>query len=87
MRKIKTAVIGTGFMGRVHVEQIRRLSNVELVAVAGETEDLAAAFRRQMGIERTTADYRTLLGDPDIQAVHVCTPNATHYQIDRKSVV
>jgi predicted dehydrogenase len=87
MRKIKTAVIGTGFMGRVHVEQIRRLSNVELVAVAAETEDLAAAFRRQMGIERTTADYRTLLADPEIQAVHVCTPTATHYQISKDAML
>ena len=38
MRKIKTAVIGTGFMGKVHVEQIRRLGNVEVAAVAGIDE-------------------------------------------------
>jgi predicted dehydrogenase len=34
MRKIKTAVIGTGFMGRVHSEAIRRLGNVEIAAIA-----------------------------------------------------
>jgi predicted dehydrogenase len=87
MQKIKTAVIGTGFMGRVHVEQIRRLSNVELIAVAAETEDLAAAFQQQMGIDRMTADYRTLLSDPNIQAVHICTPNATHYQIAKEALL
>lgn len=41
MRKIKTAVIGTGFMGRVHTEAIRRLGNVEVAVVAAETEELA----------------------------------------------
>jgi predicted dehydrogenase len=87
MRKIRTAVIGTGFMGRVHVEQVRRLGNVEVAAVAGETDDLATTFARQMDIERTTADYRTLLADPAIEAVHVCTPNATHYPISKDAML
>jgi len=64
MARIKTAVIGTGFMGRVHTEAIRRLPDVEVAAVAGLTEELARSFGRQMCIERTTADYRELLQDP-----------------------
>jgi predicted dehydrogenase len=38
MRKIRTAVIGAGFMGRVHTEGIRRLGNVEVAAVAAISE-------------------------------------------------
>ena len=46
MRKIKTAVLGTGFMGRVHTEGIRRLGNVEVSAIAGSSDGLArAGFR------------------------------------------
>jgi predicted dehydrogenase len=87
MRKIQAAVIGTGFMGRVHSEAIRRLGNVELAAVAGETEELAKGFGRQIGVERTTGDYRTLLADPEIEAVHVCTPNATHHPISKAAML
>jgi predicted dehydrogenase len=83
MRKIKTAVIGTGFMGRVHTEAIRRLGNVEVAAIADATEDLARNFAQQVGVDHSTGDYRTLLVDPEIEAVHVCTPNALHHPISR----
>ncbi len=87
MRKIKTAVIGTGFMGRVHTEAIRRLGNVEVAAIADATEDLARNFAQQVGVDRSTGDYRTLLVDPEIEAVHVCTPNALHHPISRDFMV
>jgi len=83
MRKIKVAVIGTGFMGRVHSEAIRRLGHVEVAAIADATQDLAERFARQIGVERATGDYRTLLDDPEIEAVHVCTPNALHFPISK----
>ncbi|MGE5567811.1 MAG: Gfo/Idh/MocA family protein [Rhodospirillales bacterium] len=87
MRKIRTAVIGTGFMGRVHTEAIRRLGNVEIAAVAGETEELAKSFGEQMGIDNVTGDYRKVLADPSIEAVHVCTPNATHFPISKEAML
>lgn len=87
MRKIRTAVIGTGFMGRVHTEAIRRLGNVEIAAVAGETEELAASFGAQMGIDNVTGDYRKVLADSSIEAVHVCTPNATHFPISKEAML
>ena len=83
MRKIKVAVIGTGFMGRVHSEAIRRLGHVEVAAIADATQDLAERFARQIGVERATGDYRSLLDDPEIEAVHVCTPNALHFPISK----
>jgi predicted dehydrogenase len=83
MRKINVAMIGTGFMGRVHTEALRRLGNVEVAAVADVTAELAGRFAQQMGIPRSTGDYRTLLDDPEIEAVHVCTPNALHHPISK----
>jgi predicted dehydrogenase len=81
MRKIRAAMIGAGFMGRVHTEAIRRLGNVEVVAVAGVSDAEARGFGESMGIERTTGDYCQALADPDIDAVHVCTPNALHHAV------
>src|SRR5262249_28895410 len=38
MKKLKTAIIGTGFMGKVHAENVRRVPNVEIAAVAGRSD-------------------------------------------------
>lgn len=81
MRKIKTAIIGTGFMGRVHTENVRRLGFVDVVAIAGSSDESARKFGDSVGVERTTGDYKTLLTDPAIDAVHVLTPNALHYPV------
>jgi predicted dehydrogenase len=86
MTKIKTAVFGAGFMGKVHTEQIRRLGNVEIVALAAATEEEAKNFGAAYGIERTTSDWQSLLKEPEIQAVHICTPNALHYPMAEAAV-
>jgi predicted dehydrogenase len=86
MKKLRTAVIGAGFMGRVHAEAIRRLGNVEIAGVAGISEEEAKSFGRSIGVERTTGDYRTLLDDPGIDAVHVCTPNALHCPVSKAAM-
>ena len=44
LKKIKVAIFGTGFMGRVHTESLRRLGNVDVVAVAGSTGARARKF-------------------------------------------
>lgn len=79
MRKLRTAIIGTGFMGKVHAEGIRRLGNVEIAAVAASSEEKARQFGEAISVERTTGDYHTILADPTIQAVHILTPNALHF--------
>src|SRR6202035_2494750 len=81
MKKLKTALIGSGFMGKVHAENVRRLGNVEIAAVAASSDEKARQFGASIGVDRTTGDYKTLLGDPAIQAVHVLTPNALHHSM------
>jgi predicted dehydrogenase len=86
MKKLKTAVFGTGFMGRVHTEGIRRLGNVEVAAVAASSAEKARKFGDEVGVARTTGDYRTVLSDPEIDAVHVCTPNALHFPMAKAAL-
>jgi len=86
MRKIRTAVFGTGFMGKVHTEGIRRLGNVEVVAIAASSDEKARQFADQVGVERATGDYRTLLEDKTIDAVHVCTPNGLHFPMTKDAL-
>src|SRR5258708_32513931 len=86
MRKTKTAIIGTGFMGKVHAEQVRRLGHVEIAAVASATDQLAKDFGDAIGVDRTTGDYKTILSDPTIEPVHVLVPNAWHHPISKAAV-
>jgi predicted dehydrogenase len=81
MQEMNTAIIGTGFMGKVHSENVLRLGNVRIRAVAASNQDKAREFAHSIGVERATADYRTLLEDPNIQAIHVLTPNALHHSM------
>ena len=78
MANIRTAIIGTGFMGKVHTEQVRRLGNVEVVAAAGSDDSSAKNFAAQMHIPRWTSDWKALVADPGIDVVHILTPNALH---------
>ena len=80
MEKLRVAVIGTGFIGPVHGEAIRRNPELaELRAIAGASEEDAAAAAGRLDIPVHTGDYREILRRDDIDVVHVCTPNYLHY--------
>jgi predicted dehydrogenase len=78
MHRLKTAVFGTGFVGRVHLEGIRRLGYVQVYAIGESQKEKAARLGEEFHVEKTESDYRKLLEDPAIDAVHICTPNAMH---------
>jgi predicted dehydrogenase len=66
-------------MARVHVEAIRRLGWVEVQGIAGGSLPKARALADAFGVEQAHGDYRVLLQDPSIDAIHICTPNALHF--------
>ncbi len=86
MKKIRTAILGAGFMGRVHTETVRRLGNVDVVAVGAVTEKEASDFARAVGIDRATSNAHELLTDPDIDVVHICTPNDLHFPMAQEAL-
>ena len=81
--KIAAGIIGTGFIGPAHVEAGRRLGNIEFVALAEATPDLARSTADLLCITKSYGDYRDLLADPEVQVVHNCTPNHLHYQVNK----
>ena len=80
-RKIKAGLIGAGFIGPVHLESVRRLGFVDVIAISEVNQDLADSKAHQLGIAKAYGDYHDLLANDDIEVVHVCTPNFTHYEI------
>jgi predicted dehydrogenase len=79
MKKIKVGVIGAGFIGPAHIEALRRLPGIEVVAVAGSSEAKGKAKAEELGVEQGFGDHRKLLEIKEIEAVHICTPNHLHY--------
>ena len=78
-RAIRTAIIGTGFMGRVHLEALRRVEFIEIAAIAGRNAEAAQRLGTGSFVPTIATDYRDILRDPAIDAVHICTPNAQHF--------
>jgi predicted dehydrogenase len=81
MNRILTAVIGTGFMGRTHLEALRRVENVDVVEVAATSPDKARAAAEGYNVLNATGDWRDVIADPSIDAVHITTPNDSHFSI------
>jgi predicted dehydrogenase len=86
MKRIKTAIFGTGFMGRVHLEAVRRLEFVEVAAIAGRNAEAAQRLGTGFSVPKITTDYREILRDPAIDAVHICTPNAQHFPMAKDAL-
>jgi predicted dehydrogenase len=86
MKQIRSAIFGTGFMGRVHLEAVRRVESVEAVAIAGRNAEAARRLGASFSIPTTTTDYREILRDPKIDAVHICTPNAQHFSMAKDAL-
>ncbi|MBC2864639.1 Gfo/Idh/MocA family oxidoreductase [Streptomyces mexicanus] len=83
------AVVGFGWMGRVHTQAYARLPHhfpqppvrPRLVVVADEVPGRAAEAAERYGFERATADWREIVADPEVQAVSVTAPNFLHREI------
>jgi predicted dehydrogenase len=83
MRKLKAGIIGSGMMGPIHTEALRRLGHVEVVALAEASPELARTKAEQLGIPRSYGDYRELVDDPEVEVVHNCTPNRLHFEVSK----
>jgi predicted dehydrogenase len=86
MKQIKTAIFGSGFMGRVHLEAARRTESVEVAAIAARSADAARRLGAGFSVPTITTDYREILRDPAIDAVHICTPNARHFSMAKDAL-
>ncbi len=78
MTRIGMGLVGAGFVGPHHVDAVRRLGFVDIAAVAGSTEESGRSKAAALGARRGYGSYQALIDDPDVQVVHVATPNHLH---------
>jgi len=78
VRRLRTAVIGMGFVGPHHVDAVRRTGYADVEIIVGSDRSRTARRAAELGVGRWSTDATAVLGDPEIDVVHVCTPNNTH---------
>lgn len=79
-------IVGAGFVGPHHVDAVRRLGFVDVVAVGGSSQASARAKADALHIEKAYGTYQALIDDPDVQVVHNATPNYLHYAVTAAAV-
>ena len=84
MKKLKTGILGMGYIGASHIDAVRRIPECELWAVADANEELARRKAEYYQVPKCYASIDALLEDPEIEVIHNCTPNNLHTEINKK---
>ena len=71
-------LVGPGFVGMHHIDAVRRLGFVDVVAIADVDERLARAKAEALGVPKAYGTFEALAADPDVHVVHNTTPNFLH---------
>jgi len=78
MARLQSAVIGAGFVGRAHVEALRRLG-VPVLGVLGSSRERSEVACAELHLPRAYRSLEELSADREVSVVHVCTPNHLHF--------
>ncbi|HEX7975593.1 MAG TPA: Gfo/Idh/MocA family oxidoreductase [Anaerolineales bacterium] len=76
--EINAGIAGTGFIGPAHLEGLRR-NHIRVIGLAEASYELAQKKAAELGIEKAYPSYEAMLADPEIDVVHLATPNVLHY--------
>jgi len=77
--KQAAAVIGLGFVGKAHLEALRRLG-VPVLGMLGSSLARSEEARESLGLKRAYVSLDELASDPAVTVVHICTPNYLHFE-------
>ncbi|MEK7409563.1 MAG: inositol 2-dehydrogenase [Acidobacteriota bacterium] len=81
-RKLRFGVLGVGRIGKIHAANLaNRIPGTEVAALADVFPEELAAVAARLNVPLTFSDYRRVLELADVDAVAICTPTNTHYQM------
>lgn len=86
MKKIRSAIIGSGFMGGAHLEALQRIGGVEVVMIASDDVKNGKALADKFSISDFALDWKKAITNPDVDVIHNCTPNHLHFEINKAAV-
>ena len=79
--RIGMGLVGPGFVGAHHIDAVRRLGFVDVVAIASSSEASARKKADALGVPKAYGSYAALVADPDVHVVHNTTPNYLHVPV------
>jgi predicted dehydrogenase len=83
LSEIGAAVIGSGFIGTVHIEALRRIG-VRVRGLLGSSPERGAASAKRIGVAKAYDNLDDLLADDRVEVVHVTSPNHLHHSQVRR---
>ncbi|MFX4315843.1 Gfo/Idh/MocA family oxidoreductase, partial [Enterobacter sp. 63] len=83
---INVGIIGSGFIGPAHIEALRRLGFVQVVALCDGSLAQAEEKARALNVPHAYGSIDELLAHPDLHVVHNCTPNHLHADVNRQII-
>src|ERR1051326_6215581 len=86
MKRIGMGLVGPGFVGMHHVDAVRRLGYVDVVAIADVNETLAREKANALGVSKAYGSFEALAADPAIHVIHNTTPNHLHGPVIRAAI-
>ena len=83
-KTLNSVIVGVGYIGKQHIEAIRRIPNTHILAVVEPDIEKAKKSAETFGIEHYYSDLDQALTLEGIDVVHICTPNYLHYPMAKK---
>jgi predicted dehydrogenase len=85
-KRIGMGLVGPGFIAPHHIDAVRRLGYIDVIAIAGSSQSSAERKAEQLDIDRAYGSYLDLINDPDIDVVHNTTPSYMHFPISMATI-
>ncbi|ROP72966.1 putative dehydrogenase [Frigoribacterium sp. PhB107] len=87
--RVGVGLVSLGWMGRLHSRAYRAVAEhypelpvrAELVSAADTDAGARHHAETVLGYRRTTADYREVIADPEVDVVSICAPNFLHHEV------
>ncbi|HEX4485220.1 MAG TPA: Gfo/Idh/MocA family oxidoreductase, partial [Terriglobales bacterium] len=79
MHTLRAALVGLGFVGRAHLDALRRLG-IPVRGILSSSPPRTADLCNRLGLDHGYASLDELVSDPEVDVVHICTPNHLHFE-------
>ena len=84
--RLRTAIVGAGFIGPHHIDAVQRGGYADVAVLVDRDPDRGPVTARSLGVPHAVTDIDAVLGDSSIDVVHICTPNHTHVDLARAAM-
>jgi predicted dehydrogenase len=86
MKKIGMGLVGPGFIAAHHIDAVRRLGDVEVIAIAGSNMTSTKKKAKELKVDVAYDNFEDLIADPRIDVIHNTTPNHMHTRVSMAAI-